>query len=273
MVEAMDRRMALVTGATGGIGRAIAERLVEEDIFVVGISSTDKGAREFTADVGDRSRVAQGVKFNLSNTRAFPGWFDRNFSGNIPGIVVNAAGITNDHLLVRGIDSAGVADFERLLRINTVIPYILARKTAAAHRKTGGRTLNVTSVATDVFNPSQAEYVASKAALKAIGSVMSNEVGTGENKKLAFVNNFDVGPTNTQMWQKVPEDHRLEVEAQMVLHDGKPFSVEEVAVAALRILTGDQSEERGKVFHLNGGLWLPTGDPMDISLDTMPVAA
>lgn len=73
------------------------------------------------------------MKFNYSNTRRLPGWYDVIFAGVMPNTVVNSAGITNDRLLVRDIDVQGVADFEQLLKINTVILYTLACKQDEVH--------------------------------------------------------------------------------------------------------------------------------------------
>ena len=240
--DAATPRVALVTGASRGIGRAIAEALVADGHTVIGTATTAAGAErvgEFTAagrplDVTD----ASAVDALLSAVTAEFG---------APLIVVNNAGITRDNLLLRMKE----ADWGAVLDTNLTALYRVAKAGARAMtRARWGRIVNVTSVVGATGNAGQANYAASKAGAGGFSRSLARELGP----RNVTVNCVAPGFIDTDMTRELGDAQRDAMLAQIPL--GRLGAPEEVAAVVRFLCSEGAAYITGETFHVNGGMFM-----------------
>jgi len=157
----LSQEIALVTGASRGIGAAIADTLAEHGAFVVGTATTEEGACGITARLGGRGA---GEVLDVAKTDSVSALFDRlKQASRLPSVVVNNAGITRDGLLARMSDE----DWDAVLSTNLASLYRVC-KAAARHlmKRRGGRIINIGSVVGCSGNAGQSNYAAAKAGFR-----------------------------------------------------------------------------------------------------------
>lgn len=241
-------KVALVTGASRGIGRAIAMRLGNEGAIVVGTATTDSGAEAISQvlagsgirgcglclDVTDDESVATVVK-------AVTGEF------GTPLILVNNAGITRDNILMRMKDD----EWDAVINTNLGSIYRLSKACVRGMTKAReGRIINISSVVGSMGNAGQSNYAAAKAGLEGFSRSLARELGSRQ----ITVNAVAPGFIDTDMTRSLPDEQRDMLLTRIPLaHLGQP---EDVA-GVVAFLAGDAGGYiTGETIHVNGGLYM-----------------
>ncbi len=238
-------KCALVTGASRGIGRAIAVRLAEAGVRVGSVATTaencaetvaacnahTEGALAFGVDVSDTSAVAELVK----EAQAALGGLD---------ILINNAGITRDQLLMRMSED----DFDRVIEVNLKGTWNFIKAATRPLMKSGGRIINVASVVGVTGNAGQANYAASKAGLIGLTKSLAREFAS----RAVTVNAIAPGFIVTDMTDALSEELREGIKAKVPL--GSLGEVDDVA-AAVEYLAGEGGRYvTGQVLTVDGGM-------------------
>ena len=244
MANPTEQRVALVTGASRGIGRAIAARLLRDGYFVVGSATSDEGAARIDADLGDRGA---GIVLRVdADDAAEQGMGDLRERFGAPAVLVNNAGITRDNLLMR----MTATQWSSVVEANLSGLYRVTRPLLRAMmRQRYGRIVNLSSVVARMGNPGQTNYAATKAGIEGFTRALAQEVGS----RGITVNAVAPGFIDTDMTRDLAEAQRQAmVERTAVRRMG---SVEDVAAAVSFLASDAAGYITGEVLHVNGGLY------------------
>jgi len=249
MFASLDGKKALVTGASRGIGRAIAIALAEAGADVaVNYSGSESAAAETAAAVEALGRRAMLVKADVGKSDAFEGMVKDVIDafGGID-ILVNNAGITRDNLIMRMKEE----EFDQVIETNLkgVFNGIKA-VTRPMMKQRSGRIINISSVVGALGNPGQANYVAAKAGVIGLTKASARELAS----RGITVNCVAPGFIETDMTDKLPADMREQLSGQIPLARlGQP---EDIA-AAVRYLASDAAAYMtGQTLHVDGGMYM-----------------
>ncbi len=237
--------IALVTGATRGIGAAIAARLLEAGHFVIGTATSDAGAAQIQAALGERG---QGVVLNVTDAAACEALVDRivKEQGSL-NVLVNNAGITRDTLALRLKDE----DWDAVLDTNLKSVFRLCRLAIKPMMKQrSGRIVSITSVVGASGNAGQANYAAAKAGLAGMSRALAREVGS----RGITVNCVAPGFIATDMTAGLPEAQQQALLAQIPL--GRLGEAREVAEAVAFLTGPNGGYVTGSELHVNGGMYM-----------------
>ncbi|RKR06351.1 3-oxoacyl-[acyl-carrier-protein] reductase [Kushneria sinocarnis] len=241
-----EARVALVTGATRGIGQAIARELGRQGRIVVGTATSESGAERIDADLAAHGIEGAGMMLDVTDGDAVAELLARvgeRFAA--PTILVNNAGITRDNLLMRMKDS----EWDEVLDTNLKSVYRVSRACLRGMtRARFGRIVNVSSVVATLGNLGQTNYAAAKAGMEGFTRSLARELAS----RNITVNSVAPGFIATDMTRELPEEHRDALLGQIPLARlGEP---EEIA-AAVGFLTSDAaSYVTGETLHVNGGM-------------------
>ena len=241
----MENENALVTGASRGIGRAVAAALAEAGARVVGTATTDEGAQALAAALGGR---AEGAVLDLRDPESTDALLaDLAERGLTPSILVNNAGLARDNLLLRMKD----AEWDEVLAANLAGVFRLTRGCLKGMlRARAGRVISLSSVVAFTGNPGQANYAAAKAGLVGFTRALALEVGS----RGITVNCVAPGFIDTDMTRGIAEERRAQLLQRIPL--GRLGAAEEVA-AAVRFLAGPEGAYiTGQTLHVNGGMFM-----------------
>ena len=241
----MENEIALVTGASRGIGRAVAAALAEAGARVVGTATTDEGARALAEALGGR---VEGAVLDLRDPASTDALLaDLAGRGRTPSILVNNAGLARDNLLLRMKD----AEWDEVLAANLAGVFRLTRGCLKGMlRARAGRVISLSSVVAFTGNPGQANYAAAKAGLVGFTRALALEVGS----RGITVNCVAPGFIDTDMTRAIAEEHRAQLLQRIPL--GRLGAAEEVA-AAVRFLAGPEGAYiTGQTLHVNGGMFM-----------------
>ena len=244
MVDATEKRVALVTGASRGIGRAIAARLLQDGYLVVGTATSDEGAERINAALGD---AGAGIVLRVdTDDAAEQGIGDLQERFGAPSVLVNNAGITRDNLLMR----MTAVQWSSVVEANLSGLYRVTRPLLRGMmRQRYGRIVNLSSVVARMGNPGQTNYAATKAGIEGFTRALAQEVGS----RGITVNAVAPGFIDTDMTRDLSEEQRLGlVERTAVRRMG---SVEDVAAAVSFLASDAAGYITGEVLHVNGGLY------------------
>ncbi len=240
----LSGKTALVTGASGGIGAAIARRLHGQGARVV-LSGTRTGVLEVLArELGER---AVSTACDLADPAAVDGLVAaaEAAAGADLDILVANAGVTRDGLLVRMKD----ADWSDVLRINLESYFRLARSVLRGMmRRRGGRIIGITSVVGVVGNPGQTNYAASKAGMIGFSKALAHEVAS----RGITVNCIAPGFIESPMTDALTDEQRARVLA--TIPAGRLGAGDEVAAACVWLASDEAAYVTGQTLHVNGGM-------------------
>ncbi|MGC9239370.1 MAG: 3-oxoacyl-ACP reductase FabG [Acidithiobacillus sp.] len=242
----LQGRLALVTGASRGIGAAIAERLALAGARVVGTATSAAGAEAITARLGDQGGV--GMVLDVTDDAAMDAVV-RDIAARLGtvDILVNNAGITRDQLLLRMKDE----DWDRVLDTNLRAVYRLSRLCLRGMLKAQyGRIIHITSVVGSMGNPGQSNYAAAKAGVAGFTRALAREVAA----RGITVNCVAPGFIETDMTAQLPAAQREALLAQIPA--ARLGQAEEVAHAVAWLAGPQTGYITGQSLHINGGLWM-----------------
>ncbi|MBL9057313.1 MAG: 3-oxoacyl-[acyl-carrier-protein] reductase [Rhodobacteraceae bacterium] len=235
-------KCALVTGASGGIGGAVA-RALHGAGATVGLSGTRVAPLEaLAAELGGRAHV---LPCNLSEPAEVEGLMKRaaEAMGSVD-ILVNNAGITRDGLMMRMSDE----DWQAVIDVNLTASFRLCRAAIRGMMKARwGRIINITSVVGTSGNPGQANYAAAKAGLTGLSKSLAQEVAS----RGITVNCVAPGLVETAMTEKLNDEQRARILADVPA--GRMGQPEEIAAAVLYLASGEAGYVTGATLHVNGG--------------------
>lgn len=240
----MQNKIALVTGATRGIGRAIAEELVSKGAFVIGTATSEKGAEAISASLGDKGKGLVLNVADLTSIEQVLAQIKEQF-GDID-ILVNNAGITRDGLLMRMKED----DWFDIIQTNLTSIYRLSKAVLRPMMKKGGRIISIGSVVASVGNPGQTNYCAAKAGLVGFSKSLAKEVAS----RGVTVNVVAPGFIATDMTDELTEDQKNAILSQIPA--GKLGSAQDIAKAVAFLASDDAAYINGETIHVNGGLYM-----------------
>ena len=248
MAKDLEGQVALVTGATRGIGRAIALALARDGATVVGTSTTDKGAATIEAALEDIGHPGAGIKLDVTDavaTEAALADIESRF-GPV-AILVNNAGITKDNLLVRMKDD----EWDAIMATNLKPAWRLAKACLRGMMKARrGRIIQIGSVVGATGNPGQANYAAAKAALVGFTKSLALEVGS----RNITVNTVAPGFVDTDMTRTLPGPQREALLTRVPL--GRLGTPEDIAEAVAFLAGPRAAYITGATLHVNGGMYM-----------------
>ncbi len=242
----LQNQVALVTGASRGIGKAIAIELARQGANVVGTATTEAGAEAITAYLSEFG--GKGMVLNVTDAAQCAALID-DVSKNVGGIaiLVNNAGITQDQLAMRMKDE----EWDSVISTNLSAVGRLARAVLRGMMKAKqGRIINITSVVASSGNPGQMNYAAAKAGVEGMSRALAREIGS----RNITVNCIAPGFIDTDMTKALGESQHEALLGQIPLGRlGKP---EDIA-HAVAFLAGPQAAYiTGTTLHVNGGMYM-----------------
>ena len=243
----LSGKIALVTGASRGIGAAIADTLAQAGATVIGTATGDSGA----AAIGERLAQwnGQGRALNAAEADGIENLIadiEKEF-GKID-ILVNNAGITRDNLLMRMKEE----EWDEIMQVNLKSVFRASKAVLRGMMKQrSGRIINITSVVGAMGNAGQANYAAAKAGLMGFAKSMAREVGS----RSITVNCIAPGFIDTDMTRALPEEVRKTFEAQTAL--GRFGDAQDIADAVLFLASDQAKYITGQTLHVNGGMLMP----------------
>lgn len=242
----MESKSALVTGASRGIGSAIAEKLADQGFFVIGTATTAAGAEQISKDLGDRGC---GLKLLVQDQHSVEAMVEELATLEVgsPLILVNNAAITRDNLMLR----MSAEEWQDVVDTNLSgafrVTKALLRNMVKAR---WGRIINVGSVVGRLGNPGQANYVASKAGLEGFTRSLALEVAS----RGITVNLLAPGLIETDMTTELTNEQRDAMLTRIPL--GRMGQANDVAAAAAFLSSDDGAYITGQTLHINGGMFL-----------------
>ena len=241
--EVLEGQVALVTGASRGIGAAIAESLVSAGATVIGTATTDKGAEKITAALGSGAR---GAVLDIASEESVQALIlDIQAREGPPTIVVNNAGITKDNLLVR----MKTEEWDSVLSTNLSGVFRVCKATLRGMMKArGGRIINIASVIGLMGNAGQANYAAAKAGIIGFSKSLAREVGS----RNITVNVVAPGFIDTDMTRVLPEERRVAMLGQVPL--GRLGATQDIADSVVFLASDAAAYITGETLHVNGGM-------------------
>ncbi len=244
----MKGQVALVTGASRGIGQAISLKLAAEGVFVVATATSEAGAEATVAAIVAQGGSAQAVKLDVTNSSEVEALFKKIISeqGRLD-ILVNNAGITKDGLMMRMKDS----DWDSVLDTNLKGSFNCLREASKIMTKARyGRVVNISSVVGEMGNPGQVNYCASKAGLFGLTKSAARELA----RRNITINAVAPGFIETDMTTVLPEKGREALLQNIPME--RLGSVDDVAYAVLFLVSPQAGYITGQVLSVNGGMYM-----------------
>ncbi|MDD4914269.1 MAG: 3-oxoacyl-ACP reductase FabG [Methylococcales bacterium] len=242
----MDKKIAIVTGASRGIGRAIAERLATDGFFVIGTATSDNGAEAISTYLGENGK---GFKLDVANAgavEAFVKTVGDDFA--TPAVLVNNAGITRDNLLMRMKDE----EWDDIINTNLTSVFRMCKAVMRGMMKARyGRIINISSVVGSTGNAGQTNYAAAKAGMVGFSKSMAREVGS----RGITVNTVAPGFIDTDMTRELSEDIRNALLGSIAV--GRLGQPAEIAHTVSFLASEQASYITGETLHVNGGMYMP----------------
>jgi len=247
MNKQLEGEVALVTGASRGIGKAIAERLAERGARVIGTATTDSGAEKITTYLA--SSGGKGMCLNVTDTDSIAAVIKAvNNEFSAVSILVNNAGITRDNLLMMMKEN----QWQDVIDTNLTAIYRLSKACVRGMMKARkGRIINIASVVGLTGNPGQANYAASKAGMQGFSKSLAREIGL----RNITVNCVAPGFIDTDMTRELPDVQREALINQIPLN--RLGNIEDIAAAVCFLAGSEAAYITGETINVNGGMYMP----------------
>lgn len=243
-----ENQIALVTGASRGIGKAIAEVLGRRGATVIGTATTEQGAQAISAALRDAGIKGEGKVLNVTDPDSITALVkDVTDNYGTPAILVNNAGITRDNLLMRMKDE----EWDEVIETNLTSAFRMCRACLKGMMKARfGRIIMISSVIGATGNPGQANYAATKAGVIGFAKSLAREIGS----RGITVNAVAPGFIDTDMTRALPEDQRTALLGQIAL--GRLGDVTDIANTVAFLASSDAGYITGETIHVNGGMYM-----------------
>ncbi len=244
----LEGKVALVTGASRGIGAAVADQLGAAGAVVVGTATSDAGAEKITQHLQEKGIKGEGMVLNVTDADSIKALLSAMKERHgVPEVLVNNAGITKDNLLMRMNDE----EWFDVINTNLSSVYRLSKAVLRGMMKARwGRIINISSVVGAMGNPGQSNYAASKAGVAGFARSLAAEVGS----RGITVNTVAPGFIDTDMTRALPEEQREQLLSKIPLGRlGKP---EEIAAVVAFLASDAGGYVSGETIHVNGGMYM-----------------
>ena len=244
----LSNEIALVTGASRGIGKAIAAELGNRGATVVGTATSAKGAEGITAALSASGHLGTGKVLDVTDPDSIAALMksiQEEFGA--PTMLVNNAGITRDNLLMRMKDD----EWDSVIETNLTSAFRMSKACLRGMMKARhGRIVTITSVIGATGNPGQANYAATKAGVIGFTKSLAREIGS----RGVTVNAVAPGFIDTDMTRELPEAQQQALLEQIPL--GRLGAVEDIANAVAFLCSADAAYITGETIHVNGGMYM-----------------
>ncbi len=244
----LSNETVLISGASRGIGQAIARVLGAQGATVIGTATSDKGASGIQADLDAASIQGAGMVLDVTrpdSVEQVMAAIKKTFGS--PSVLVNNAGITRDNLLMRMKED----EWDAVVNTNLSSVYRLSKACLRGMMKARhGRIISIASVVGSTGNPGQANYCAAKAGMIGFTRSLAREVGS----RSITVNAVAPGFIDTDMTRALPEDQRKTLVGQIPLE--RLGSVDDIAAAVAFLASAQAGYITGETLHVNGGMYM-----------------
>ena len=243
----LDGKLVLVTGASRGIGKAIALTLGRAGATIIGTATTESGADNISKVFAEKNISGKGMKLNVTDNEQISDLV-KNVNEDFESIdiLVNNAGITRDNILLRMKED----EWEDIINTNLSSIYKMSKAVLRAMIKNrSGRIISITSVVGAMGNAGQSNYAAAKAGMIGFTKSLAREVGV----RGITVNAIAPGFIETDMTDSLPDEQKEALASQIPM--GRLGTVDEVAKAVLFLAGDGGSYITGQTLHVNGGMY------------------
>jgi len=243
----LKEKLVLVTGASRGIGRAIALTLGSAGATVIGTATSDEGAEKISKIFAENNILGKGMKLNVTDNEQISDLLKNiNEDYGSVDILINNAGITRDNILVRMKED----EWNDIINTNLTSVYKMSKSVLRGMiKKRSGRIISITSVVGAMGNAGQSNYAAAKAGIMGFTKSLAREVGS----RGITVNAVAPGFIETDMTDSLPEDQKLALAAQIPM--GRLGTTYEIAQAVLFLADDSGSYITAQTLHINGGMY------------------
>ncbi len=244
----LENQIAVVTGASRGIGKAIALELAAQGAYIVGTATSETGVKAIAATLSEADAEGKGYILNVSSTESIESFLQAlKDDGLTPEILVNNAGITRDNLLMRMKDD----EWDDIIQTNLSSVFRLSKAFLRGMMKARhGRIINIGSVVGVSGNPGQANYAAAKAGIIGFSKSLAREVGS----RGITVNTVTPGFIDSDMTRELPEDQKQVLLNQIPL--ARLGEAKEVAAAVAFLASDAAAYITGETLNVNGGMYM-----------------
>jgi 3-oxoacyl-[acyl-carrier protein] reductase len=243
----LDGKLVLVTGASRGIGQAIALTLGAAGATVVGTATSENGANAITKKLSENKINGQGMILNVTDDNNIIELMKNiNEKYDTVDILINNAGITRDNILIRMKQE----EWDEIISTNLTSVFKMSKVVLRGMmKKKAGRIISITSVVGSMGNNGQANYAAAKAGIMGFTKSLAREVGS----RGITVNTVAPGFIQTDMTDNLPDKQKEVLTSQIPM--GRLGSVEEIAQAVLFLAGDGGSYITAQTLHVNGGMY------------------
>jgi 3-oxoacyl-[acyl-carrier protein] reductase len=246
--QQLTGQVALVTGASRGIGKAIALALGNAGAYIIGTATSESGAAQISAYMTEAGIQGQGKVLDVRDAQTVASLVDEiaTTHGTV-GILVNNAGITRDNLLMRMKDD----EWDDIINTNLSSVYRVSKACLRGMMKARtGRIINIASVVGSMGNAGQTNYAAAKAGIMGFSRSLAREVGS----RNITVNTVAPGFIDTDMTRALSEEQRTQLVKEIPL--GRMGAAEDIAATVLFLASPAAGYISGQILHVNGGMYM-----------------
>lgn len=244
----IEGKVALVTGATRGIGKAIASELASRGAIVIGTATSEAGAEKISENLKSLSNSGTGIVLNVSDPESVKQAFKMMAENyDAPTIIVNNAGITRDNIMLRMKDD----EWDDVINTNLTSIYRVTKAALRGMTKARwGRIINISSVVGSMGNAGQSNYAASKAGIEGYTRALAREVAS----RGITVNAVAPGFIDTDMTKDLPDDHKDGLLTQIPAN--RLGRAEEIGATVGFLASDAAAYITGETLHVNGGMYM-----------------